>query len=108
MNKAFSILIFLIGLGFLTSCHNPKRNEIPWRQEDGYVSNENSAVKIAEVVWLNVYGPDIEVEKPFKVRLNKGQVWVVEGTLGENKLGGVAHIEIEKSDGKILKVIHGK
>ena len=108
MSKIFNFPLLIIALGFLMSCHSHTGNAIPWKQEDGYIPNESSAIKIAEIVWLNIYGYNIEDEKPFKVRLKDGNVWVVEGTLDKNKLGGVAYIEIQKSDGKILKVIHGK
>ncbi len=90
-------------------CHHnyPDTN---WKYEDGYVPNAGSAIKIAEIVWLNVYGEEIKDEKPFIAKLKDGKVWIVEGTFngGMYAKGGVAYIEIQKSDGKILKVIHGK
>jgi hypothetical protein len=79
-----------------------------WKPDDGYISNEASAAKVAEIVWLNVYGTEIEDNKPFKVKLIDGKVWSVEGVMSKGELGGVPYIEIQKSDGKILKVLHGK
>ena len=47
-------------------------------------------------------------KKPYIARLEKG-VWIVEGSLpAQFTMGGVPYIEIQKSDGKILKVVHGK
>ena len=102
------LLTLIITSICLTSCHTHNEGNVEWKPEDGYISNETSAIKVAEVVWLNVYGPEIENDKPFKAKLKDGKIWIVEGTLDPNKLGGVPYIEIQKSDGKILKVIHGK
>ena len=76
--------------------------------KDGYVPGAGTAIKIAEAVWLPIYGKQIENEKPFKAHLKDDMIWVVEGTLPPHMLGGVAYAEIQKADGKILSVIHGK
>jgi len=73
-----------------------------------YVPNEETAIKIAEAIWLPIYGERIYNQKPYMVSLLKDSVWVVTGTLAENKRGGVAYIEIQKKDCKILKVEHGR
>jgi hypothetical protein len=79
--------------------------------KEGFVPNDSTAIKIAEAVWLPIYGKDVLEEKPYKARLKKG-VWIVEGSIATDTLhitmGGVAYIEIQKSDGKILKVLHDK
>jgi hypothetical protein len=71
-----------------------------------YVPDEVTAVKIAEAIWLPIYGAKIFKNRPFNARLQKG-VWIVEGTSYTEK-GGVPYIEIQQKDCKILKVIHGK
>ena len=38
----------------------------------------------------------------------KNDIWIIEGNLDDGYYGGVAHIEIRKNNGEILKVIHGK
>lgn len=110
IHKIFSIslLSLMIILSGLTSCNTHNETHASWKPEDGYISNESSAIKLAEIVWLNVYGSDINNDKPFKAKLKDGKVWIVEGTLNSNGFGGVPYIEIQKSDGRILKVIHGK
>jgi len=75
--------------------------------KEGFVPDAKTAIKIAEAVWIPIYGQNIYKEKPYTVRLKKG-VWSVEGSLPGESKGGVAFILIQKSDGKILKVIHGK
>lgn len=73
-----------------------------------YVPNEETAIKIAEAIWLPIFGNEIYNKKPFIAKLNtKTNIWVVHGTLKEEK-GGVPFIEIQKSDCKILKVYHEK
>ena len=72
-----------------------------------YVPNQETAIKIAEVIWYPIYGVNIEKFKPFKVELKDNTVWIVEGTIKEGK-GGVPYIEINKKDCKILKVMHEK
>lgn len=76
-------------------------------QKDGYVPNAETAIKIAEAIWLPIYGDKIYDSKPFKATLRDNEVWVVEGTLNTQR-GGVPYAEIQKKDCKILKVIHTK
>ncbi len=79
---------------------------------NGYVPDENTAIKIAEAIWLPLYGNMINDEKPFKAELKDSLIWIVQGTLVQGPpydiRGGVAYIEIQNSDCKILKVGHGK
>jgi hypothetical protein len=82
----------------------PKHNV---NSKDGLVPNAETAIKIAEAVWLPIYGDGIFKKKPFKAHL-AGDVWVVEGTLPAEMVGGVPVAEISKKDGKILRVSHGQ
>jgi len=72
------------------------------------VPNQETAIKIAVAVWEPIYGAnEIAGEKPYQARLTNG-VWIVEGTLPKDVVGGVAEARIAKNDGRILKVSHGK
>lgn len=75
--------------------------------EEGYVQDSETAIKIAEAVWLDIYGETIYDEKPFDAVL-ENDVWTVSGTLPIFALGGTAVIKISKQDGRILEVHHGK
>lgn len=78
-------------------------------EENDYVPNAETAIKVAEAIWLPIYGEKIYKEKPFVATLDKSSgVWTVKGTLPPKFLGGVAYILIQKSDCKILKVYHEK
>lgn len=76
--------------------------------EGGFVPNAATAKRIAEAIWLPIYGKSVLNERPFKARLTSKGVWVVEGSLPKDMLGGVAYIEISRRDGRILEVTHGK
>ena len=95
-------------VGFLmgnnASSENNKHSFIP---EQGFVPDENTAIKIAEAVWLPIYGDSIYNKKPFVASLKDG-VWVVQGSLSKHLLGGVPVAEISKENGAVLRVSHGK
>ncbi len=75
--------------------------------KDGFVPDEQTAIRIAEAVWIPIYGKEmIEAERPIQAILHN-EVWIVEGTLHAQK-GGVAEAEIAKKDGRIIRVSHGK
>jgi hypothetical protein len=76
---------------------------------NGFVPDAATAMRIAEAVWIPIYGEaHIAAEKPFKATL-KGDVWTVTGKdLPPNTLGGFAEADISKRDGRILRVIHGQ
>jgi hypothetical protein len=80
---------------------------------DGFVPDSATAVRIAEAIWLPIYGKNvIDDEHPFRAVLKDG-VWTVTGTLsppppGLARLGGVALAEISQKDGRILRVSHGR
>ena len=102
MRKIFAGL-FLFGLlGFSTLLVG----EANYKPKDGYVPDEQTAIRMAEAVWIPIYGAkQIEREKPFKATLKDG-VWTVRGTLPKGHVGGTAIAEISKTDGCILRIIH--
>jgi len=88
--------------------HDYNKQQTGYIPKAGFVPNETTAIKIAIAVLIPIYGDEILNNKPYKIKL-KGGVWYIEGSLPANfTLGGVPYIEIQKSDGKILKVMHGK
>jgi len=72
---------------------------------DGYVPDEVTAIKIAEAVWLPIYGKEIYDYQPFKAIIVKDSIWEVSGTI-HSSLGGSPFAYIKKKDGKILDVYH--
>jgi hypothetical protein len=74
--------------------------------KEGFVPTAEMAFQIAESILSKIYGKEtIESEKPFSINL-ENDVWMIEGYLEQGVKGGVAYMEIQKSNGEILKVIH--
>jgi hypothetical protein len=99
------LLILFILLGCFYLYGDNAEGYIP---RDGFVPDQETAKKIAEVVLYPIYGRSIKYQKPFKVTLIENKIWVVEGTLSKNTVGGVFHIEMQKENCTILNVSHGK
>lgn len=90
------------------------------KKENNYVPNSKTAIKIAEAVWLPIFGENIYNKMPFVVELIDSSIWHVHGTLPYSRIivnengdttinvvvGGVPEIYINKSDGKIIDVYH--
>lgn len=76
--------------------------------KDGFVSTPEIAYNIAESILSKIYGKEnIEKQKPFSINL-ENDIWIIEGNIEKDYLGGVAYMEIRKSNGEVLKVLHGK
>ena len=104
----FAVLSTCAVLIFILGCAKPIENRPNWKLKDGYVPDEQTAGKVAEAILTRIYGNGISDNKQFKVRLKDSTVWIIEGTLKPGKVGGTPYIEIQKTDGKILKVQHLK
>lgn len=80
---------------------------------EGFVPTADVAVRIAECVLSEIYGKEnIEKEKPFSVNLQNG-VWIIEGSIPDMNdslitFYGESYMEIKKSNGEILKLLHTK
>ena len=98
-NCLFIVLVFSFFVCFAQN--NSHQSKID------YVPDAITAMKIAEAVWLPIYGKEIYTKMPFKAKLINGKIWQVEGTLKETH-GGVPLAKIQKRDGKIILVTHGK
>ncbi len=109
---AFSLLLllFIFASALYAADETQKYN---YKPQQGYVPDEETAIKIAVAVWIPIYGKEIiEKEKPYIATLKNG-VWYVTGSLpkakaSERVVGGVAEAEINKDDGKIIRISHGK
>jgi hypothetical protein len=103
-------LVYLFAIA-LAGCNRPGAKDIDedGRKYNGYVPNALTAKKIAEAVWLPIFGSPVLDEKPYKVTVRGDSVWIVEGVKNSgSRFGGTAYIEIEVKTGAILNVKHGK
>lgn len=88
---------------------NAQKKNKPINPYLDFVPNRETAIKIAEAIWLPIYGKEIYDDTPFIATLKDSSVWLVKGTFNNDYMfGGVPYIWIRKKDSKILKVIHGK
>jgi len=70
--------------------------------KDGFVPDENTAVKVAEAILKPAVGDaNAQSYVPYKATL-KGDLWTVEGTT--KGPGGTPVLEISKQDGKIVRL----
>ena len=102
----FSLLIILI-TACMQSNSSSDTQQGGYLPPNGYVPNAETAIKIAEAVWLPIYGDEIYKYKPFKADLIQDTIWKVYGTVYTDK-GGSPIAEIQKSDCKILSIYHEK
>jgi hypothetical protein len=106
--KNIMVLCAGLAVAFILGCQSVPRTAANYRPHEGYVPDAETAIRIAEAVWLPIYGKkQIESERPFVAELS-GDVWTVTGSLPDGWVGGTAEIDLRKSDGTILRVIHGK
>ena len=97
-------LVFLLTVTIVLSVKGtPAKKPLP---SQGVVPDEATAVRIAEAVFLPIFG-DEEVAKfrPYHAQLKDG-IWTVYGTLQRGALGGTPQLTIQKRDGKVTEVWH--
>ena len=75
--------------------------------KSGFVPDRETAIAIAYAIGLPIYGKtNLDSELPFRAEL-KGGVWTVLGTLHCRSCdGGTLVMQIDKSSGKVLFLIH--
>ena len=126
MNASHGLCVAVVVL--CSACRHPAPEPVPYSPEmveqamrdalhpelhsymppDGYVPDSATAARIAEAVWIPIYGADnIRRQRPYGAVL-RDSVWTVFGYLPPNRLGGVAIAEISRRDGRILRVSHGR
>lgn len=98
--------LFLATVLFWGAASSSEHSYVP---PNGFVPDENTAIRIAEAVLSPIYGEKrVSQERPFTATLKNG-VWTVEGHLPSGyNLGGVAEVQISKVDGRVLRVTHSK
>lgn len=97
------ITLFAFSMGPILS-----QEKDSFKPPKGFIPDEKTAISVALAVLYPIFGEKtINFEKPFKATLIKG-VWTVVGTLPKGIDGGVALIQIRKSDGQIIQVSHGQ
>ena len=79
-----------------------------YRNQNGLIPNAKAAVGVAKIILNYCFGEGtINKERPLNVELVNNRVWYIYGSLPKGAVGGVVEISIQKSDGKVLGMIHG-
>jgi hypothetical protein len=83
-------------------------NIYPKVKKANLIESEEIAVQIAEVVLFRNYGEQkIKGEKPYNIR-SVEDLWCIYGSLKKGYIGGVFEIKIQKKDGRVILMTHGK
>jgi hypothetical protein len=73
------------------------------------VPDADTAVKVARAALVARYGKaNTDTEEPLVARMKDSGIWIVTGTIPQGVLGGVGEVEIARSDGRILRLVHGQ
>jgi hypothetical protein len=82
--------------------------------KNGYVPDEATAIRIAEAVFIPIYGEKhVRSERPFHATL-QGDYWVVRGSLPKPKrrdeivVGGTMTAEIDHVTGRVKEAYHAR
>lgn len=73
-------------------------------QVAGLIPNQETAIKVAEAVWLPIYGKKMYDEAPFNASLTENGNWLVLGSTYGKHGGGELMIILQPKDGKIIFV----
>lgn len=78
-------------------------------QEDDFLPTVAIAVQAAEAALFQRYTKETIIEqRPYRVQLKNNAIWCMEGNLDPMMEGGVFYIELDKRNGAVLSVSHGK
>ena len=70
-------------------------------------SSPADAARMAERIFVDIYGKGVLSERPWRVTDTNG-CYFVSGTLPDGFLGGVAQLKLKKADGMVWIYLHGK
>ncbi len=86
------------------------KSEFVERFNDKFISlnlSKDTAIKLAEATLVSIYGANVLKQRPWIVEENGKSIKIM-GQLPSQAAGGVAEIEIRRSDGKVMRCQHGK
>ncbi|GEM_PF-4365842 len=93
---------------FMLSRINDMLCSVPNNKFTSLKLSKDAILKLAEIYLLEIYGDKVLQQKPW-IMTDNDDNYIVKGRLPPQfTLGGVAEIEIRKSDGKVVRYSHGK
>ena len=120
-SQSLSVCVGLLVLGLVGACGDQESQAVRPTGEvltvdgrayflptAGMVPDSLTAARVAEAILIPIYGKAVvNAQRPFVARL-ADSVWIVEGYIPPDRIGGVATVEIGRRDGRIIRVIHGQ
>lgn len=77
--------------------------------QDCLVTEEKTAVNIAEAILFESYGEDkIKKERPYIINIESDSIWSIQGRFIPLINNGSFYIRISAKNGKVLSMIHDK
>jgi hypothetical protein len=78
-----------------------------YRPSNGFLPDQKTAIQVAKVILIPVYGEDeVKNEEPFTASL-KGNIWTVKGAVRSYPSGN-AEVKLSKIDGAVLFLTHSQ
>ncbi|WP_207429917.1 YbbC/YhhH family protein [Sabulibacter ruber] len=75
---------------------------------DKVIKDKPTAINVAEAILFSIYGKEnIVKQRPYESYLIDGY-WLINGTLPQGWVGGTFLIIINSTNGKVIKLTHGK
>ncbi len=75
---------------------------------DKVIKDKSTAIGVAEAMLFSIYGKEnIVKQRPYESYLIDGY-WVINGTLPQGWNGGAFLIIMNSTDGRVIKLTHGK
>lgn len=72
------------------------------------IKDSVTAISVAELILFSIYGKDnITRQQPYETYFIDNY-WIISGTLPKNYVGGTFLIIMDASNGRIVKITHGK
>lgn len=79
-----------------------------YQPPEGIIPDRFVALQVAETILRKIYGEDIiNRQKPFHVE-SVHDYWVIQGQLETGRRGGVATLVLERSNGAVRLLTHGR
>lgn len=79
---------------------------------DEKVDNASDIRKLmeeVEMLWKKTYGESVIYKKPYRVFYDsQNDIWLIQGSLKSNQMGGVSNILVQRRTGNILAIWHTK
>jgi hypothetical protein len=117
MKKKRIFRLSIIILAIIMTIYLISKNNVPSRLElnepiRDLIPDEVTAIRIAEAIGMNTFSKELKNYKPFHASLKNDSIWHVYGLPKKSwfyvQMGGGPVFEIQKVDGKILKVYISK